>query len=212
VLKMNKRGDTSMLEFLMRLLLAFIIFVPVIFFVSKYFFSSNDYQNTLDAISDKIVELKKTPNTFMDNVPLRFGKEGSVIAFSKSSERIVLVERLAKAGDIWANTKPLSFDRPAACKDACFCVCSEKFVDKKNDGVIVCGGKLACESLEYYDFPSKFAFNTTNKEGSEFSQVHFEGGFFLEYFFPVSYNTLFIRQSGSLLCFSPVNQFGCFNG
>jgi len=198
-----------MLEFLMRLLLALIIFVPVIFFVSKYFFASNDYQDTLNAISDKIVELKKTPGTSMDNVPLRLGKEGSVIAFSKTSQRVVLVERLAKAGDVWANTKSLSFDRPAACKDACFCVCSEKFVDKKNDGVIVCGGKVVCETVESYDFPSKFAFNTTNKEGSEFSQVHFEGGFFLEYFFPMNYNILFIRQAGNNLCFSPVNNFGC---
>jgi hypothetical protein len=206
---MNKKGDTSMLEFLMRLLLALIIFVPVIFFVAKYFFVSNDSQDTLNAISDKIVELNKVPNQEMTNVPLRFGRYGSVITFSKSSTIIFL----ESSGD-YGLVKKSSFARPVACSGDCFCVCSDKFVAKKDDGVIGCGGKLVCKSVDYYHFPSKFIVNVSNSQYSEVNRVlKFEGGFFLDYYHSdYVYSTLFVKQAVNLLCFSMNNDIRCVDG
>lgn len=217
-----------------RLLLALIIFVPVVIFAFNFFFHSSDAQKSLDSVSSKIDEFVKSGAGGLDSVTLRVEKNGGIFFFTSDSDMIVAERHFMNSMDVdteeWNagahSLKSFEVLRPANCEEgkSCVCVCPEKFVDSKgktrsnNEGsgveVMTCKDKMLCKSFKSVSFDSESHFNYpggflySNPSLSLFNEgVYYTGGFFLV---PDSNpKTLFILKAGSLFCFSPYNDVEC---
>ena len=230
---MKKKADV-MLDFLVRLLLAIIIFVPVFIFVFMYFSSSDDYVKTLNVISDKVEYLGKS-SQIMGNAPLRFdGKNGALLFFAADADKISAARDFYNAVNSLQTTGVGSLSsvevlRPSDCRlgSSCLCVCSKDFEDSEGRSksrdygigteVYSCKGKLKCKSFDKVKFPSETSINFQGGMlwgGGVGAENNIEGFFYdggIFFVFESSSDTLFVSKAAlnNLFCFSILDSIRC---
>jgi len=149
---MNKRADgPTMLEFVVRLVIALVMVITVIAIAKSCFRISSEATGSYTELVTVIDEIQEGE---LRSKPIILDKGTAIFGFSKNSEKISLTNR----GIITKEDKPaITIDRPSACeKDAaCLCLCSSKWGRKKALSFpheMVCNGNIYCQNIDEIDF------------------------------------------------------------
>ena len=161
----HKKGDTTVLQAIMWLILALVILVFAVKCTTKLWLTQKDYTESFNRLFEKARTIKSGDGT---EIMMDMAEKSAIIGFSSKSDKFEFIDE---------NGNPISsFKRPAECKAgaSCICLCAGKFEYSNNEGR--CEGTLLCRPKENDNIAIP---EILEKQKTQYRPGEWRGGFIL---------------------------------